>query len=100
MKKQKLLRTEELEKRKNMKFFKLLHDEDFWERLNLVSLSSYRISRLREYRTKMLIPSKKFLSDFINEDYRLITKDERETREIILDFLSDKACEENTKEKS
>lgn len=75
--------------RKNIKLFQLLNDQEFWFKFTNVSLSPYRIKILREYRTKYLVPSKKLLKWFIEDDYKYITKDDRETKEIILDLLSE-----------
>lgn len=75
--------------KKNIKLFKLLNDEIFWIKLCNVSLSKYRINRLREYRTKYVTPNKIMLTNFIEEDYRFITWDTRDTRDIILDLLSE-----------
>lgn len=83
------LKGTEIKRRENLKLFKLLNNEDFWMKLNRLTLSRYRLSRLREYRLKLLIPSKKLLESFINEDYRIITWDTRETRDIILDLLTE-----------
>lgn len=94
-KKYKILSDENKEKRKNLKFFKILNDEIFWIKYQKVS-NYYRITKLREYRTKLLIPAPKFLDNFIN-DYKLIQKDNRENQEILLDLLSED-IEETQKE--
>ena len=86
-KKYKILSDENREKRKNLKFFKILNDEIFWIKYQKIS-NYYRITKLREYRTKLLIPAPKFLDNFIN-DYKLIEKDNRENQEILLDLLSE-----------
>lgn len=90
MKKQKYLSDMEKEKRQKMKFFKLLNDGVFWIKLNNIS-NYYRLKKLREYRTKLLLPKTNFLKKFIIE-YKLIEKDERENTEILLDLLS--LCED------
>jgi len=73
----------------NLKLFKLLNNESFWFKLTSVSLNKYRVKQLREYRTKFIRPSIKVLTSFIEDDYKFITKDKRDTREIILDLLSE-----------
>lgn len=77
-------------KNPNLKLFKLLNDEIFWHKLTNICLKPSRITTLRQYRSKNIIPSKKVLTNFINEDYKFIYKDDnRETRDIILDLLSE-----------
>lgn len=72
----------------NLKLFKLLNDPIFWTKFEWVCLSQYRLKRFREYRTKFIIP-KNMLNKFIEEDYKFISDDQRETREIILELLSE-----------
>lgn len=86
-KKYPILSDKNKEIRKNLKFFKILNDEIFWIKYQKVS-NYYRITKLREYRTKLLIPAPKFLDNFIN-DFKLIEKDDRENQEILLDLLSE-----------
>lgn len=90
-KNKKILSLEEKEKRKKMKFFKLLNDEIFWLKLQRLEYALHRIYRYREYRTKFLIPWKKIMNSFI-ENYKLIENDKRENTEILFDLLS--ICEE------
>lgn len=72
----------------NLKLFKLLNDPIFWTKFEWICLSQYRVKRLRECRTKNIIP-RNMLNKFVEEDYSFITWDNRPIREIILELLSE-----------
>lgn len=66
-------------------FHRLITDEEFWNKYRLSTTGWYRLKRIREYRTKLdQFPKQAILKNFIDEDYRFITWDERDTREIIV----------------
>ncbi len=79
--------------RKNIVFFKLLNDKEFWEKFKRVCLSQYRIDLFSNYKTTMRIPGRKTLESFIEQDYKFMTWDERSTRDIMLYLLSEEKWE-------
>lgn len=83
-----MLTKKEKTRRLKTNFLKLIRDDLFWKKYCLCEPSFYNISRMREYRTKLLLPQrKKFLEDFVTT-YKLITKDTR-TNEDVLIWLFD-----------
>lgn len=73
------------EKTQLSNFHRLITDNEFWNKYRLSTTGPYRLKRLREYRTKFdKFPKKAMLENFIDEDYRFITGDNRDTREIII----------------
>lgn len=67
---------------------KLLLDEVFWTKYRYSTMDMYRLARFREYRAKNKIPSRKLLESWIREDYKFLTEDTREDKEIMLWLLS------------
>lgn len=74
-------------KKENIKLFKLLNDEIFWNKFINICLSPTLVKTIREKRSKKLIPRRDTLNKFI-EDYKIITWDERENQIIKLELLS------------
>jgi hypothetical protein len=73
----------------NLKLFALYFDNEEWRnRFLRICFSPYRRSILSHYKTNRKIPSKRLLVSFIEEDFRHMEKDNRDTKEILLDLLS------------
>lgn len=77
-----------MNRKQTTNFHKLICDESFWLKYSYLTLNEYRLKRFREYRTKWVIPPRKMLERWLEEDYRLITGDERESVEIMLWLVS------------
>ena len=91
MKKKKKKEKKEL----NLNLFKYLDNEIFWGKFRAVCLSRTRFATMRTMRIRRNIPTKKVLIDFIEQDFRFLQKDERETNDIILDLLSESIIFDN-----
>jgi hypothetical protein len=81
MKKQKI-------KNPNLKLFKLLNDNIFWVKFTNSCFSPKRIKTLREYRSKSIVPWNRILNNFV-DDYKYITGDVRDNRDIIIELMSE-----------
>lgn len=77
--------------KRNIKLFKILNDEVFWIKFRSVCLDVSRITTLRAIRSRYILPTKKTLESFIEQDYKYITWDNRSTSDIILDLLSEQS---------
>lgn len=74
--------------RKKIKLFILLNDEIFWAKYINIAINLSSLKRMREVRTKYIIPRKDTFLKFI-EDYKVVTWDSRKNKEIVLDLLSE-----------
>jgi hypothetical protein len=79
--------------RQNIRFFRLLNDDTFWQRYCAYSFSYDRIKRLREYRTKLAIPRPTIFKNFI-EEYKQLENDPRSIEEIALYLMQEVTPEE------
>lgn len=74
-------------KNNNIKLFKILNDNIFLIKFTSICYNDYLVRRLREYRSKKIIPIRKVLNNFV-EEYKIITWDDRDNKVIKLDLLS------------
>ncbi len=71
----------------NTKILQWLNNETNWRRFTGICLSSHVIKRLREYKSRGMLPWKTILYKFI-QDYKLLENDTRDDREIAIDLLA------------
>lgn len=75
-------------KTKNIKIFQVLNDQIFWDKFSRACPNPSLVRLMNVNRKHFKVPWKNAFKKFI-EEYKFITQDKRDNREIIIDLLSE-----------